>query len=83
MLNFIQSNSITSYENEFVSLKNTNFQPKFILSLEPQKTFFKELNISLLINNNLTFIDEKLFNTEKNYNSYIELIGEKNNFFSI
>ena len=81
MLNFIQSNSITGYENEFVSLKNTNFQPKFIISLEPQKIFFKELNLSLLINNNLTFIDEKLFNTEKNYNSYIELIGEKNNFF--
>ncbi|WP_395075233.1 carboxypeptidase-like regulatory domain-containing protein [Flavobacterium sp.] len=80
-LNLAKSNSLTSFENELASIKNILYQPQLVLSFEPQKTFFKELNISLLTNHNLTFINKNLYNTEKNYNSYIEFIGEKNKFF--
>lgn len=80
-LNYLQSNSFTNYENKMVPLKNASFQPKFTVSLEPQKTFFKEFNISISTNSNLTFIDNNLFNIEKKYYTSAELIGENNRFF--
>lgn len=81
IINTIQSNSYTFLENEVLPLRNNTFQPKLVISFEPQKTFFKELNVSFLMNKTQTYINSNLYNTQTTYNNYIEMIGEKGKFF--
>lgn len=81
IINTIQSNSYTYLDNVMLPLKNNTFQPKLVISFEPQDIFFRELNVSFQMNNTQTFINSNLFNTQNTYNNYIEIIGEKGKFF--
>jgi hypothetical protein len=81
IINTIQSNSYTYLDNVLLPLKNSTFQPKLVISFEPQDIFFKELNLSFQMNNTQTFINSNLFNTQNTYNNYIEIIGEKHKLF--
>lgn len=75
------SDSYTFLNNELLPLKNKNLQPRFVVSFEPQNTFFKELNLSFLMNKTQTYINSNLFNTQTTYNNYVEMIGEKEKLF--